>query len=839
MINKILPFVNKPVRYINSEWNSIHKTNADIKFCLCFPDLYELAASNLGIEILYHIINNRNDCLAERCYCPDTDMQKLMVKENIPLFSLESQTPLKEFDIIGFSLQYELCYTNVLTMLELANIPLYSKDRIETYYPLIIAGGPVTANPEPISDFIDVFVLGEGEDVINEIIDAVKEMKLMSNIIKSSRELKQGLLLKLAKKQGIYVPQFYDVEYNTNNTIKKIVPKIHNLDTKNLVKRTVDIRSSYFPVKPIVPYMETVHNRFTVEISRGCIHNCRFCQATQICRPWRERTVEQILQIVSEGIKNTGYEEISLLSFSVCDYTEIKRLLMSMSELCYNNDTFISVPSLRYSPEIMDILGYLIKPHRTSLTFAIETASKRLQKVINKEIDLNNIIKTIRIINNSGWELIKLYFMFGLPTETDFDIQEIINFVEIIRKMNINLGLNITISPFVPKPHTPFQFAKQDSDEVLGPKQVMLLKKLKGNVKKHSLQMATIEGILSRGDRRLNSVIYNVWQKGAMFDHWRERFNYELWNNTFNECGIEKEFYLRERDYNEILPWEHLSFGHSKEYLWKEYETALSYKDTDKSYINVITELPNITEKIQEKVYCGTRYVSLKNRTFFRLKFARKNGLRFISHLDQIQLIRRIIRRAKLPVSYSSGFHPQPKISFGPAISVGYESESEYIDIEFFKSVDEKTVAKLIIEQLPESFSLLEVRRIPDYITSLETAINLAKWEVKFNNNTLASLSNSRMIESKLKEFLDKKEVVFEYVKNNEVKKIDIRQLVVDIKYYDNKIELLLRFGPKRNIKPEKIIEFIFGLANEETKLFEVCRKSLYIERPDGSITEL
>jgi radical SAM family uncharacterized protein len=568
MLNKILPFVKRPLRYVNSEWNSCHKEKWDVNVCLCFPDLYELAISNMGLEILYHIINTRDGAVCERCYCPDTDMEQIMRRENIKLFSLESQKPIKEFDIIGFSLQYELCFTNVLTMLELAGVPLFSKDRNE-YRGIVIAGGPVCANPEPVSEYFDAFVLGDGEDVINEIINVVKEYK-------SKRDFdKNKLLLKLANVSGVYVPRFYDVNYRPDGSIEKILPNNTEIP-ESITRCRVDIKSAKYPVRPIVPYLDAVHDRFNVEISRGCRHNCRFCQATNIYHPCRERPVEQIMDIIHEGIKQTGYEEVSLMSFSTSSYSRIDKLLSDVSEYCYRNNTFVTVPSLRCDTGTAGLLKYLVGPHRANLTFGIETGSEKLRKFIGKDIKNDEIYNTVLTASELGWKLIKLYFMYGLPTEKDEDIDAVVDLTKKIRRIKSNLKINITISPFVPKPHTPFQWVKQENIDVFRKKKKHLVSGIAGEVKLHDVEMSLLEGIFARGDRRLGKLIYTVWQKGAKFDHWKEQFNYGLWEQSFVECGIDKEFYLRERSFEEILPWEHLNYGSTKETLYKRYEQGKS-----------------------------------------------------------------------------------------------------------------------------------------------------------------------------------------------------------------------------------------------------------------------
>ncbi|MFN3966303.1 MAG: TIGR03960 family B12-binding radical SAM protein [Endomicrobiia bacterium] len=539
MIEKYLSLVKKPSRYINSELNSVKKNTAKLKFCFCFPDLYEIGASNLGIEILYHIVNNRDDSLAERAFCPDTDLEEIMKRENIELFSLETETPLRYFDIIGFSLQYELSFTNILTILDLSKIPFFAKDRNNGNYPLIIAGGPVCFNPEPVADFFDLFVIGEAEDVIHEIIDC-----FIKNKFSKEPKNKDKLLYELSRIEGVYVPGVHKDK--------------QNLSIKN---RIVDLEKSYYPTKPIIPYVQTVHNRLNLEISRGCVYNCKFCQATNIYRPWRERSTETILKYLTEGIKNTGYERVTLSSFSVSSYSEIENLLREVSNCCISKKVSLSVPSLRCDEKSKKILQYLVFQKKTNLTFAIEAGSQRLRNIIGKNIKDEDIFETIKTAYALGWRAIKLYFMIGLPTETFDDIESIINLVNKLFLSFPKIRFNITISPFVPKPHTPFQFEKMEDIETLIQKKKILSKKLRGNLKFHNIYMSKLEGIFSRGDKSLSKLIVLAWQKGAKFDHWHERFNYEIWNESIKELNIEPEIFLRKREHSETLPWDFIKLS--------------------------------------------------------------------------------------------------------------------------------------------------------------------------------------------------------------------------------------------------------------------------------------
>ena len=585
--DKVLKRVIKPARYIGMEVNSIVKDldNVDIKFAFAFPDIYEVGMSHLGLHILYNLLNEKEYIACERVFAPWVDMEEEMKKEGIPLFTLENKEPLENFDFVGFTLQYEMSYTNIINMLHLGNIPILSKDRgIED--PFVIAGGPCVYNPEPIADIIDFFVIGEGEEVTLEILEMYREFK-------KTPGNRNDFLKMVSKIQGVYVPEFYEIYYNEDNTIKEMVPIMEDVP-KTIEKRIIkDLDKGYYPDKLIVPYIETVHDRIPLEIFRGCTRGCRFCQAGIIYRPVREKTTERLLELAEKLVEETGYENISLTSLSSCDFSQLELLISQLIERYEKDKIGVSLPSLRLDSFSIDILKEIEKVRKTGLTFAPEAGSQRLRDVINKGIDEKDLTTAVTYAFNEGWSTVKLYFMIGLPTETREDVLGIkelgykvkdIFFDAPKGKRQGNLKITLSTSCFVPKAFTPFQWVGQNSIEEFYEKINILrnsIKDKKINYNYHDPELSYLEAIIARGDRKVGKAIIKAWEKGCKFDGWSENFNYDLWVEALKEAGINGDFYaLRERDIEEILPWDFIDIGVDKEYLIREYEKAKAGKLT-------------------------------------------------------------------------------------------------------------------------------------------------------------------------------------------------------------------------------------------------------------------
>ncbi|KYN77218.1 B12-binding protein [Clostridium sporogenes] len=572
--------VEKPARYIGGELNSYNKDlkDIDIRYAFCFPDVYEVGMSHLGMKILYYILNERKDTFCERVFAPWPDMEKIMREENIQLYGLESKDPIKDFDFIGFTLQYEMSYTNILNMLDLAGVTIKASERGEEE-PIVMCGGPCAYNPEPLYNIADMFVLGEGEELNTKILDLYKKYK--------GKEKKKEFLREASKIRGVYIPSLYEVTYKEDNTIKEFKPIYDDVPKK--VKKVIvnNINDVVYPDKFVVPYTDIVHDRIVLETFRGCTRGCRFCQAGMIYRPVREKKTEALLELSDDLIKNTGYDEITLSSLSICDYSDIQNLVFSMVERHKEGKVGVTLPSLRIDSFSVDLIKEIQKVRKTGLTFAPEAGSQRMRDVINKGVTEENLMTSVKSAFEAGWSTIKLYFMLGLPYETLEDVmgiaelgQKVVGKYYEVPKEIRKKGLKVTVSTsiFVPKPFTPFQWAPQDTMEQVRKK----IEALRGNIKSkqitynwHESLVSYMEAIFARGDRRLCDVLIKAFEKGARFDGWNQYFDFNIWKEALEECNVDGDFYAyRQREYDEILPWDFVDTGVSKEFLMRENERA-------------------------------------------------------------------------------------------------------------------------------------------------------------------------------------------------------------------------------------------------------------------------
>lgn len=579
-IEKFLLGVQKPGRYTGGELNSIvkDKSKIDIRYAFCFPDTYEIGMSHLGMKILYSLVNARDDAWCERVFAPDVDMEQIMRDNGIPLYALESGEAIKDFDLIGFTMQYELSYTNVLNMLDLAGLPVRSRDR-KDLTPIVIAGGACVCNAEPMAEFFDITLPGDGEEVTNELIDLLKEYK-------AKGATKQEFLEAAAQIKGVYVPSLYEVEYNDDCTVKSITPT-HGAPEKVEKRNVADLDKMFAPTEFVVPFLEVVHDRTTVEIFRGCIRGCRFCQAGFLNRPLREKSPEVVEAQCRSICEKTGYDEISLCSLSTSDYRGLEKLITDMLPWTVENKINISLPSLRADNFPKELMEQLNAVRRSGLTFAPEAGTQRLRDVINKNITEEEVLSTARQAFAGGWTAVKLYFMIGLPTETEDDIRGIADLAQAVvdefyhnenKPKGKGVNVSVSVASLVPKPFTPFQWEPQDRPDTLIEKQNFLIscvKTRKVSVSRHVPWTSFLEGVFARGDRRLCDVIETAWRKGCKFDSWEEHLDREKWMDSFAENGIDPFFYTaRKRSFDEVLPWDHMDYGVTKKFLVKENEKA-------------------------------------------------------------------------------------------------------------------------------------------------------------------------------------------------------------------------------------------------------------------------
>ncbi|MGB9716274.1 MAG: TIGR03960 family B12-binding radical SAM protein [Thermodesulfovibrionales bacterium] len=831
-----LSYFQRPSRYINNEINSIHK-EAYVKVALAFPDIYEVGMSHLGLKILYKIINDIPFASAERVFSPWIDLEAEMRAKGIPLSSMEFSRPLKDFDIVGFSLQYELSYTTVLNMLYLGRIPLSSDERINSSkdHPLILAGGPCTVNPGPMSYFIDAFLIGDGEDAIREIIDTFYHWK------KGGDRKRESLLKALAKIEGMYVPYIHRKVYSINHP--------HSFNSVRNTQYAVHIRRRIvssldevpYPDSPIVPYTAIVHDRVNIEVSRGCSRGCRFCQAGIIYRPVRERSPERVLKIAENSLKNTGYEEVSFTSLSAGDYTCLLQVTKEFNRRFSDKKIALSLPSLRVGAINCELLREISSVRKTGFTIAPEAGTERLRRVINKDFSEEEYEEALKVLFENGWHNLKLYFMIGLPTEKDEDIEAIpkmvIKALRISKKYtNRFVNINVGISPFIPKPHTPFQWFGQDSIGELKRKKDYLKDILlnKGfNIKDHDEKMSLLEAALSRGNESICILIEKAWSEGCFLDAWSDVFDFKKWEKAMDITGINiEDFARRKYRISDTLPWDNINIGLSKDFLWKERQRALDEiitpdcrkqcqgcgigcKDepqtlnSKNSLLSFNSSFSNNVESSEVKKgyrVCIKRFKPVK----IRVEFSKTGRLIYLSHLELISALHRAIRRADFPLVYSEGFHPLPKISFGPPLSVGIGGLCEYFDMEVIPPFDIVLNRRKLNSTLPDGIYIKDMAAISPQAKSLNSFITRYRYKIRCKDLSHVGF------------FLSRKEVIVQREKGV----LNLKEMVEDIEIIDNNTVYLTVIDLKvSKVRLGELLPKIFGFPLEE---LEIMRVALY-----------
>ncbi len=823
-LDRLLGLVQRPGRYLGAEINAVRKDPAEValRVALVFPDLYEIGKSYLGLDILYQILNRHEDIWAERAFAPGLDWEVQLRRRGLPLTTLESGSPLKDFDLIGFSLQYELGYTNILTLLELGGIPWLAADR-GPGDPVVAAGGPGAFNPEPLAPFLDAVVLGDGEDVVVELGRTVQAWKRRGGP-------REELWAALEELEGVYVPALFAMDFDETGRLRQIVPRGHR---QRIQKRLVpDLDALPALTRPLVPHISIVHDRLNVEIARGCTRGCRFCQAGMLYRPVREKAPEAVLAWAESALAATGFEEISLLSLSTGDYACLHPLLKALMNRLEPERVAVSLPSLRADTLDADLMAQIKRVRKTGFTIAPEAGSERLRSMINKNLSDEEIVGTVGRAFSLGWNLVKLYFMIGFPMETEADRKAIARLsreaLAAARGGSRSGRLHVSFGTFIPKPHTPLQWERQlsleETREILhAVKQQVGHKGI--DLKWNPATQTWLEGIFARGDRRLAAVLQAAQRRGCRFDAWTEHLSLSRWQEAFRECGVDPDFYLRQRSQEDVLPWDHLDSRVSRDFLLAERQRAWQGIATPDCRGGDCQDCGVCDHTAVHPRVCSPPAAGLSSppaaaapggaRFFYRLHYTRLNEARWVSHLELMTLIHRSLRRSGLPLCFTQGFHPLPRVSFYGALPVGVESLAEIMDVELAREVASAELVARLNQALPRGLRILSAVGGPRKPAAPTWSRH--HWALAADTDLFASPA--------LEEFHRRRPFIVERRKPKGVRQVDLHEVVADIRRRDARhLELALKPRERNNLKAAEVAQAIFGLSEEQTKDLKIIK---------------
>jgi radical SAM family uncharacterized protein/radical SAM-linked protein len=844
-LENILKEVEKPGRYIGGEWNEIKKDphRVKAKVALIFPDLYEVGMSYLGQKILYSLLNDNPSILAERVFAPWVDFEQKLRSRNIPLYSLENKIPLNQFDVLGFSLLYELNYTNVLTILDLGHIPLFSSQRDEEH-PLIIAGGPAVFNPEPVASIFDLFLVGDGEEAFIEII---KRFITLKEELKEKNEI----LKEMAKIKGVYVPSLYTT-YQPQNSFLMAVKPDNGVPEKIEKRIHFPFSEGPFPERIVVPNINIIFDRVAVEVARGCYHKCRFCQALSIYFPHRAKSPSFVLEKVLESLRLTGYEAASLSSLSVGDYPYLCDVVDTLMIELEKQKISLSLSSLRPKGLSSEIAKNIIKVRKTGFTLVPEAGTERLRTVINKNLKDNEILKATENAFSRGWRLLKLYFMVGLPTERDEDLEGIVSLVEDVIRIGSKIlksppSINISATSFIPKPHTPFQWLKMEEEKILEEKHRFLKSRLRKypfvKFKNHSLKNSILEAVFSRGDSQLTQVLFQSWKNGARFESWSDLFDFHIWEKAFESENIDYRLYLEALDREAVLPWDHIDTGIKKSHLLQELDKALKEERTLSCLENSCDLCqgcnlsPLLEREFQEKMEISSEphsFFGKKTQDICRYRaiYSKRKTAKFISHLDLSNIIQRTFRRAGISVIHSEGFHPKMAISYLPALPLGMEGKAEIIEFKSQYLFKEEEFVSHVNRFLPAGVKFLSLKKFKTFKPRLNEEIESLVYSVDLKSRAtkeaLKAIGKEKNISSD-DDYKKVEKIVDDYLAEN--KNGNIEGISADRKR--NKLFLHLKHSPHKNVRSQEIVENMLGIKNP---VFVMAREKVLF-RSDEKLT--